>query len=218
MFVIITPYSIYKRYLFGFRDDKGQYKMRNFRFLQNRANILPQGDWRICDDCMVREWANDHLIFTFAIHPAIGSGSFSASCLSNFSSVKINSMRLTIKTIPRKTQLHITPNCLNNTLNISKTTTPRPFKPIKYIHFAQFDFRLTHKIEGCACWFRFRIDQFATKAVYNWEYSFQTGFLDPLGVSQLQWTGFWNCEMQKSFPFIRNPMTAAMTISPARLP
>lgn len=55
MQIIITPYSIYKRYLFGFRDDKGQYKMRNFRFLQNRADILPQGDRRICDDCMVRE-------------------------------------------------------------------------------------------------------------------------------------------------------------------
>ena len=151
---------------------KGQFKMRNFRFSQNRG-------WRISDNCMV-SGANYHEIFTAAIHPAIGSGSFSASCLSNFSSVKIKSMRLTIKTIPRKTQLHITPNCLNNTLNISKTTTPRPFKPIKYIHFAQFDFRLTHKIQGCTCWFRFRIDQFATKAVYNWEYSFQTGFLGPL--------------------------------------
>ena len=69
-----------------------------------------------------------------------GSGLFSASCLSNFSSVKIKSMRLMIKTIPRKTQLQTNPNCLNKTLNISKTTTPRPFKPMNEIDFASSSF------------------------------------------------------------------------------
>ena len=38
-------YSLFiiKRYLFGFKDDEGQYKMRNFQFLQNRAGLLPEG-------------------------------------------------------------------------------------------------------------------------------------------------------------------------------
>ena len=66
----------------------------------------------------------------------IGSGSFSASCLSNFSSVKIRSMRPMTRPNPRKTQLQTNPKCLNNSLNISKTMTPRPFKPRKYFNSA----------------------------------------------------------------------------------
>ena len=43
MKIIITPNSIYKRYLFGFRDDKGQYKMRQLSILTEQGYSL-QGD------------------------------------------------------------------------------------------------------------------------------------------------------------------------------
>jgi len=63
-----------------------------------------------------------------------GSG-FSASCRCNFSSVKIKSRRPMSRTTPRKTQLQSNPNCLNKSLNISKTITPRPFKPMEHLKF-----------------------------------------------------------------------------------
>ena len=68
----------------------------------------------------------------------IRSGLFSAFCLFRFPSVKIKSIRLMIQRIPRKTQLHINPNCLNNTLNISKTINPRPIK-IRFSIWTIFD-------------------------------------------------------------------------------